>query len=261
MIVIQQLEKKAEKVEEKIIPVEEEKPEIVEPTLNHPTLIKDVEEAEKIYYPSATPIITRLKEEYKSESYEPKPIKKNINIEKFIGENLINKIGIGVLVLGIGFFVKYAIDKNWINEVARMFIGIACGFILLGIGYWLRKKYTAFTSVLTGGGIAVLYFSFYIAFQEYKIISQTLAFILLILGTAFTVALSLWYNRRELAIIGIIGGFASPLMISTGEGNYIVIFSYLFILNVGMIVLAFHKKWKEINIITYFFTVILQRVR
>ena len=180
---------------------------------------------------------------------------KNVNVEKYIGENLINKIGIGILVLGIAFFVKYAIDKNWINEVARMWIGILCGFILCGLAYWMRTKYKAFSSVLTGGGISVFYFTFFIAFREYAIISQATAFILMIITTAFTVFLSVWYGRRELAIIAIIGGFASPLMVSTGLGNYIVFFTYLFILNVGMMALAYLKKWNEINIISYIFTV------
>jgi hypothetical protein len=181
---------------------------------------------------------------------------KESNIEKYIGENLINKVGIAILVLGIGFFVKYAIDKNWINEVARMFIGIAAGLILTAFGYWLHKKYIVFSSVLTGGGVATLYFTFFIAFREYGIINQLTTFILMIIVTAFTVLLSIWYDRRELAIIAIIGGFASPLMVSTGAGNYIVLFSYLFILNAGMLVLAYYKKWNEINIITYFFTVL-----
>jgi uncharacterized membrane protein len=160
------------------------------------------------------------------------------------------------LVLGIGFFVKYAIDQNWINEVARMFIGIAAGFVLIALGFWLRKKYVAFSSVLTGGGAAVWYFTFFIAYREYGIIDQTTTFILMIAVTAVTVAFSIWYNRRELAIIAIVGGFASPFMVSTGHGNYIVFFSYLFILNAGMLVLAFYKKWSEINIITYVFTIL-----
>jgi len=191
------------------------------------------------------------------QQYYPKqkPVQKKSNIEKYIGENLINKIGIAILVLGIGFFVKYAIDKNWINEVARMFIGIAAGLILIGTGYFLRKEYRAFCSVLTGGGVAVLYFTFFIAYREYEILSQTATFILMIVVTIFTVFLSVWYDRRELAIIAIIGGFASPLMVSTGLGNYVVFFSYLFILNAGMLVLAYYKNWTEINIITYFFTI------
>ncbi|HEX6225006.1 MAG TPA: DUF2339 domain-containing protein, partial [Chryseolinea sp.] len=106
----------------------------------------------------------------------PKPKKpgffeRNPDLEKFIGENLANKIGIGVLVLGIGFFVKYAIDQEWINEIGRVFIGILCGALLLGIAHKMRKSFAAFSSVLVGGGLAVLYLTIAIAFHDYHIFS------------------------------------------------------------------------------------------
>jgi uncharacterized membrane protein len=189
----------------------------------------------------------------------PKPgfFERNPDLEKFIGENLANKIGIAILVLGIGFFVKYAIDQNWINEIGRVFIGILCGGILLGVAHKLRKTFAAFSSVLVGGGIAVLYFTIAIAFHEYQIFSQTIAFIIMVIITGFTILLSLGYNRVELAVLAILGGFGSPFMVSTGEGNYIVLFTYMMILNSGMLVLAYHKKWRIINLICYIFTIVI----
>ncbi|KAA2244917.1 DUF2339 domain-containing protein [Chitinophaga agrisoli] len=182
---------------------------------------------------------------------------KNPDLEKFIGENLFNKIGIAVLVLGIGFFLKYAIDKQWINEIGRTFIGIICGGLLIGVAHRLRKTFAPFSSVLIGGGVSVLYFTITIAFHQYHLIGQTLAFILTVLITAFTVFLSLAYNRKELAIIAILGGFSAPFMVSTGEGNIPVLFSYILILNIGMLVLAYFKKWNVVNVICYAATVIL----
>jgi uncharacterized membrane protein len=191
------------------------------------------------------------------EVHQPTFWEKNPDLEKFIGENLFNKIGIAILVIGIGFFLKYAIDKNWINETGRTFIGILCGGILIGVAHRLRKTFTAFSSVLVGGGVAVLYFSMTIAFQQYHLISQTLAFIMMILITGFTVLLSLSYDRKELAILAILGGFSAPLLVSTGAGNAAVLFTYILILNIGMLVLAYYKKWNLVNIISYAATVIL----
>lgn len=188
---------------------------------------------------------------------KPGFFERNPDLEKFIGENLANKIGIGVLVLGIGFFVKYAIDREWIGEIGRVFIGILCGGILLGVAHWLRRTFTAFSSVLVGGGIAVLYLTIAIAFHEYGIFSQTAAFILMLVITGFAVVLSLAYNRVELAVLSILGGFASPFMVSSGEGNYVVLFTYVLILDAGMLVLAYYKKWNLVNIISYAFTVLL----
>jgi len=91
----------------------------------------------------------------------------NPDLEKFIGENLINKIGILILVLGISYFVKYAIDKDWINEPARVGIGMLSGALIMGIAHKLRKKYAAFSSVFVAGAIAVFYFTIGIAFHSY----------------------------------------------------------------------------------------------
>lgn len=79
---------------------------------------------------------------------QPSPAKSKEGLEDFIGGNLLNKIGIGILIIGIGIFVKYAIDKDWIGPVGRVMIGLLSGGILLGVAHWLRKAYAAFSSVL-----------------------------------------------------------------------------------------------------------------
>ncbi|MCG9879416.1 MAG: DUF2339 domain-containing protein [Bacteroidia bacterium] len=182
---------------------------------------------------------------------------KNPDLERFIGENLISKIGIAILVLGIGYFVKYAIDKNWINEIARVGIGFLAGSIVLGFAHYLRQKFKAFSSVLVAGGIAVFYFTLSIAFQEYHIFSQTTSFVLMSVVTAFSVFISLKYDREELAILSVIGGFSAPLMVSTGEGNYLVLFTYLLVLDASLMVLAFYRNWSVLNGVTYVLTLLM----
>ncbi|WP_051292789.1 DUF2339 domain-containing protein [Olivibacter sitiensis] len=182
---------------------------------------------------------------------------RNPDLEKFIGENLFNKIGIAILVVGMGFFLKYAIDKDWINEIGRAFIGLLCGGALILLAHRLRKTFIAFSSVLIGGGIAILYYTITISFQEYQLINQSVAFALLILITAFTVLLSISYDRKELAILAILGGFSSPFMVSTGSGNYVVLFSYILLLNIGMLALAYFKKWNLVTIVSFVATAIL----
>lgn len=184
-------------------------------------------------------------------------LQNNPDLEKFIGENLVNKIGITVLVLGIAFFVKYAIDQNWIKETGRVSIGIGCGIILTGLAHYLRNTYRSFSSVLAGGGITVFYFTIAFAFHQYHLFSQTAAFVIMIVITIFAILLSLLYNKLELAVIAAIGGFITPFLVSTGNGNYIVLFTYLIILNIGMLALSWFKKWPSINVIALFFTIII----
>lgn len=186
----------------------------------------------------------------------PKPsfLDRNPDLEKFIGENLINKIGIAILVLGLGFLLKYAIGQGYISETGRTLIGVGSGALLIFFAHRLREKFRAFSSVLVGGGLAVLYFSITIAFQDYKIIEQLPAFLVMVGITAIGILLTLVYDRRELAVIALLGGFAAPFLTSRGDGNYVVLFSYLLILNTGMLVLANYKKWHLINIIAFLLT-------
>ena len=197
----------------------------------------------------------------------PKPIKqtappptfsqRNPDLEKFIGENLVSKIGIAILVLAIGFFVKYAIDQNWMGPVARVAVGILCGGILIALAHKFRSSYKGFSSVLAGGGMAVFYFTITLAYQQFHLFSQTTAFIIMIVITIFAVVLALLYDKQELAIIALIGGFLAPLLVSTGSGNYKILFTYLIILNSGLLVLAYSKAWRLLNLFSFIFTVLM----
>ncbi len=220
------------------LPVEETAYQETTETINHETANTPVEVTERLSW------FERFK-------------RNNPDIEKFIGENLINKIGIVILVLGISFFVKYAIDKDWINEPARIGIGILCGTILLGVAHRLRLLYKAFSSVLVAGAVAVFYFTIGIAFHDYGLFSQTTTFVLMIIITVFSVFVSVAYDRQELGVLSFIGGFAVPFMVSTGEGNYHILFTYLAILNVGMLSISYFKRWFIVNFTAFILTTIL----
>ncbi len=261
----QQKPASTETVQEKPQQTEPEK-EITPPVVEviSPVIEKEASEEEENIFKQRYVVEERIHEETGREKWTPKPefskpsfFERHPDLEKFIGENLINKIGIAILVLGIGYFVKYAIDKDWINEIGRVGIGVLAGGLLIGIAHRLNKTYKAFSSVLVGGGLSVLYFTIAIAFHQYHIFSQAAAFAIMVVITGFAVALSLAYDRVELAVLALIGGFASPFILSTGEGNYIILFTYLLILDCGMLVLAYLKKWNLVNILCYVFTVLI----
>lgn len=220
-----------------------------------PVIPPDLREAEPITIEAKKErIITGVKEPLKNIN----PIlKTETDLEKFIGENLLNKIGITVLVLGISFFVKFAIDKNWINETARVIIGLIAGGILIGIGHQIRNSYRSFSSVLMGGGLTVFYFTIAYAFHQYHLIGQKPAFGIMVLISFLAVSLSLYYDRLELAILATIGGFITPFLVRGEHDNYIALFTYLCILNSGLMVLAWFKRWPWINTIALFFTTII----
>lgn len=235
-------------------PVQQEKsitaPDPVEPVIPSPIPAKPVPMDETEVMPTPA---TAFEWPAATPASGPKPGQEK-DIEKFIGENLANKAGITVLVLGIAFFVKYAIDKNWINEAGRVIVGILSGSILIGFAHYYRNTYRSFSSVLVGGGLTVFYFSIAFAFHQYHLIGQLQAFIYMVVVSGFAVGLSLYYNRQELAILATIGGFITPFLVSTGQSNYIALFTYLCILNAALTALSWFKRWPAINFISLFFT-------
>lgn len=183
--------------------------------------------------------------------------KKKVDYEKYIGENLFGKIGILVLVVGMGLFVKYAIDKDWINEVFRTILGFVVGGGLLVVSQRLKNTYRTFSSLLAGGAFAIFYVTVAMAYHYYGLFSQTVAFVILVVLTVLMSLLSVVYNRRELAIIGLVGGFIAPFLVSNGVGNYLVLFTYLTILNLGMFGLSLYKKWGELPVIGFVATYVI----
>tara|TARA_R110002050_G_scaffold221792_2_gene357663 strand:- start:26284 stop:28707 length:2424 start_codon:yes stop_codon:yes gene_type:complete len=213
------------------------------------------------YYPTDEP--TKEKTQKATRPVEPpKPprptfMERNPDLETFIGENLLSKIGIVIFVIGMGFLVKLGIDSGVISEGMRVAIGVLIGGGMVGLAFYLRKSFATFSSVLIGGALAVLYFTIAIAFHEYHIIPQAAAFGIMVAITAFGVLLAIAFDRKELAVLAIIGGFGTPFFISTGSGNFRVLLSYILILDIGMLALVYFKKWNIINYLAYGFSYLL----
>ena len=138
-----------------------------------------------------------------------------------------------------------------------MIIGLIAGGILIGIAHRVRNSYRSFSSVLVGGGLTVFYFTIAFASHQYHLIGQKVAFGIMVLITIFAVFLSLYYDRLELAVLATIGGFITPFLVRGEQDNYIALFTYLCILNAGLMVLAWFKRWPSINVIALFFTTII----
>lgn len=179
------------------------------------------------------------------------------NFEKYIGENLFGKIGILIFIIGIGFFVKYAIDQNWINETARTLMGYAVGAGMLVLAERLHKRYHTFSSLLAGGAFGIYYLITAIAFHYYGLFSHTMAFVILCVTTIFMSAVSVLYDRKELAVTALVGGFIAPFIISTDSSSIISLQIYITILNIGMFCLAMYKKWAILPMVSFGFTYII----
>ena len=226
-----------QETEDKTPEVEEETPETIE---------EPVEEEQE------EPAMA-MEEEEEIEEYATS----ETNFEKYIGENLFGKIGILIFIIGIGFFVKYAIDQNWINETARTLMGYAVGAGMLVLAERLHKRYHTFSSLLAGGAFGIYYLITAIAFHYYGLFSHTMAFVILCVTTIFMSAVSVLYDRKELAVTALVGGFIAPFIISTDSSSIISLQIYITILNIGMFCLAMYKKWAILPMVSFGFTYII----
>lgn len=200
--------------------------------------------------------VRRVKEEVKGEIIRP-PEKKPKDIEKIIGQWL-PRIGMLALLFGLGFFLKYAFEHQWIGPTGRIVLGLFGGVLLLGAGeYFESKKYHKYARVFTGGGLGLLYFSLYAARNFYQLIGVIPTFISMLLVTLAAGFFAVRYNSRIVAFYSIIGGFLTPFLIGyKGLEDRISLLSYIAVLNLGVLGLAFFKKWRILNFAAFIATAI-----
>ncbi len=173
------------------------------------------------------------------------------DFEKFIGENLISKIGILILIIGVAIGAKYAIDKELLSPLTRIILGYLVGAGLMGFALKLKAKYESFSAVLLSGAIAIMYFLTYAAYDFFSLIPQQIAFGLMVIFTAFTIVAAIKYNKQVIAHIGLVGAYGVPFLLSDGSGQVAVLFLYMAIINIGILVLSFKKYWKPLFYLSF----------
>lgn len=183
-----------------------------------------------------------------------KSIFETVDFERFIGENLLNKIGILVLIIGVGIGVKYAIDRDLVSPIVRVISGYGVGIALLLTAIYLKARYHDFSAVLLSGAMAVFYFITFAANSFYGLISQLPAFGIMVFFTLFTVFASVRYNRQIIAHLGLVGAYAVPFLLNKEPGNLTIFFSYIALLNFGILALAFQRSWKNLFYSAFAFT-------
>lgn len=207
-----------------------------------------------VYSPSKNPNPPQVKVE--QPAFARRAMGKNGKspLEEFVGTNLLNKAGIALLVAGIGVGAKYSIDHELLNPLTRIILGYLAGITLIVVALRLKKAHENFSAVLLSGGMAVLYFLTYAAYDFYDLLPQTIAFVLMVIYTGFTVFAAMQYNREVIGIIGLVGAYAVPFLLSDGSGRVVILFSYISIINTGILILAFKKYWKRLYYLAFTLT-------
>ena len=229
---LQAAEFKAKKPEKEISPIVE--------TVNKPLFREKVETIVQ----DDEYIDTSASEEEKT-VFQPKTsFNTSLDLEKFIGENLLSKIGIIITIIGVAIGAKYSLDNDLISPLARIILGYVMGLGLLGTGIRLKSKYEDYSAVLVSGGMSVIYFITFMAYSYYGLIGKYDAFGMMVFITILTVLTATRYNREIIALIGLVGAYAVPFFLSDGSGDVRTMFIYMAIINIGILVIAFKRYWK-----------------
>jgi uncharacterized membrane protein len=175
------------------------------------------------------------------------PKKEKTSWEQFIGEQLLSKIGIAIVLIGVGIGAKYAIDHNLIGEGGRVLVGFAVASILGVFAFVFRKKYHSFSAVLASGAIGVAYFMTYAAYSFYQLIPSSVAFVGLLVLVLIAVFLAMYYNLAIIAHLGLIGAYILPPLVSDGSKHIWYYLLYMLIINIGMLIISIVRKWPTIQ--------------
>lgn len=181
------------------------------------------------------------------------------SLESTIGTRWIGRVGMIAILFGVAFFLKYSFDNKLIGETGRVILGIFWGVAFIGVGeYFQRKKPMGlYGQVLSGGGLAVLYLALYAAFALYHLIPAPLAAISMMAVTTTGITLSVRYSAYSLAATALLGGFLTPIMLSTGHNQPLQLFGYVLLLDIGTLLLLRFRRWPSLVAASLFGTALL----
>ena len=170
--------------------------------------------------------------------------------------NVPVKVGVVLSLFGMAFFIREAIDRQLFDlPIEFRLAGVAAfGLGLLIVGWRLRERRRVYALSLQGGGVALLYLTAYAAFALYGLIPAAAAFAFLLVLTIAGGMLAVLQDSRALAVLGIVGGFMAPMLVSSGSSEHVLLFSYYAILNIAVVGIAWFKAWRELNLLGFVFT-------
>ncbi|MBE6402591.1 MAG: DUF2339 domain-containing protein [Lentisphaerae bacterium] len=183
---------------------------------------------------------------------------KDVAKEYAIATTWLIRLGVIILLCGIGFFLKYSIDRNWTPPVVRVTLMLAAGLAMAVTGSWKSQgKYRPLAIALAGAGFATMYLSVMTAYKLYGLIPPLIAFGFMIAITVGAMASALGTNALLTAILGCTGGYLTPVFISTGSQNITALFIYMTILGAGTLLTAHYRNWVLLNGTSFIFYAVI----
>lgn len=174
--------------------------------------------------------------------------------EFFTGGNLIVRVGIIVLFFGVAFLLRYAAEHSHLSIETRL-SGVAVGaIVLLALGWYWRKARRGYALALQGGGVGILYLTTFTAQRIYGVLAPGAAFILLAAVALLSAALAILQDSMAFAVLGTTGGYLAPVLAASPHGDHVVLFSYFALLNCFVLIVAWFRSWRPLNLLAFVFT-------
>ena len=226
---------------------------------------KEPEAAARVPEPKSD-LIWAPEKEAPSEPSEPKEsdpsvVDRGVAVVKawFTTGNVPVKVGVVVVLFGVAFFIKYAVDRQLFSFPvwARLSTVALFGIVMLALGWRLRRTRDVYALSLQGGGLGILYLTTFAAFGFYALLPATVAFAAMVVVTVVTGILALVQDSRVLVVLGVAGGFLAPLLAATETGSHVLLFSYYAVLNAAILTIAWFKAWRALNLLGFAFTFVI----
>lgn len=163
-----------------------------------------------------------------------------------LGENWLQRIGIGLLLLGVAFLFKYSIDQGWLVPPIRSLIGLGIGLSLFITGLQLAEGNSTLKQICLGGGIGVFYITGFATFQLYSFAPASIVWVFMIIVTLLALSLALQQNEPILSVIGTLGGLGTPFMLYSGGGSLSALIIYTAVILSGASAMYLVKGWKSL---------------
>ena len=221
-----------------------------------------------IIIPPPPPSAVTLPPVFAQTTPPPKPaptparkIEPAINWEQFMGVKLFAWLGGLALFLGVAFFIKYSFDNNLVSPELRVALGFVIGLGLLAGGVVMsRKNYSALSQTLCATGVVILYAVTYACYALYHFafFGPVTTFLLMAIITTAAFFLAVRLNALVVAILGMLGGFLTPILLSTGQDNPTGLFGYIAVLDAGLMVIALHRRWYFLTALAAIGTAVMQ---
>jgi uncharacterized membrane protein len=174
--------------------------------------------------------------------------------EFFTGGNLIVRVGVIVLFFGIAFLLRYAAEHSHLSIQIRLSGAAAAAIVLLALGWHWRKARRGYALALQGGGVGVLYLTTFSARHIYGVLPPGIAFALLAAVALLSAALAILQDSMAFAILGATGGYLAPVLAANPHGDHVALFTYFAILNCFVLILAWFRSWRPLNLLAFVFT-------